>query len=119
MLAYVYAFTDIKACVCLSHGSGINDLLRTKVHSKRNSNRSPHSEMLLSQVFDHHIYLGSFQLSSTGMKTPSKGRWEKWSCSPGLPSKSCPDWFALWPGRVIGQWGMGENQIVFCLRARK
>lgn len=77
MLVYVYAFTGIKACVCLSHDSGINDLPRAKVHSKRNSNRSPYNEMLLSQVFDHHIYLGSFLLSSTGMKTPCKGTWEK------------------------------------------
>lgn len=119
MLVWVYAFTGIKACVCLSHDSGINGLLRAKVHSKRNSNRSPHSEMLLSQVFDHHGYLGSFLLSSTGMKTPSKGRWEKWSCFPGWPSKSCPDWFALRPGRVIRQGDMRENQIVFCLKARE
>lgn len=52
------------------------------VHSERNSNRSPQSEMLLSRVFDHHTYLRSFLLLSTGMKTPSKGRWEKWRSDP-------------------------------------
>lgn len=36
MLVYVYAFTGTEACVCLSHDSGINALLRAKVHSKRN-----------------------------------------------------------------------------------